>query len=182
MTVYSESGRRRMNVTVATYNTHKAEGRDRRVDLSRIADVLREIDADLVGIQEIYGPQAEALAAELGMRMAMGVTRHRDGSPYGNAVLTRFGVRGAHPFDLTRPPREPRGGIRIDTVVGGRTLHLFNVHFGLKIRERAEQVDALVREHILRGDLSRPRVAIGDLNERLPRAVGRARRRELPAP
>jgi endonuclease/exonuclease/phosphatase family metal-dependent hydrolase len=65
-----------MNLTVASYNIHKAEGLDRRVDLARIARVLGEIDADVVGIQEIYRPQAEALAAELGMTMEMGVTRH----------------------------------------------------------------------------------------------------------
>jgi endonuclease/exonuclease/phosphatase family metal-dependent hydrolase len=171
-----------MNVTVASYNIHKAEGLDRRVDLSRIALVLREIDADIVGIQEIYQPQAEALAADLGMSMGMGVTRYREDVPYGNAVFTRFGVHGSHAFDLTRPPREPRGGIRLDTMVGGRVLHLFNVHFGLKIRERAEQVATLVREHILREDLSGPRVVIGDLNEWFPGAVGRALRRELHGP
>ena len=79
-----------MIVTVASYNIHKAEGLDRRVDLPRIAEVLREIGADLVGVQEIYLPQAEALAAELGMSMAMGATRHYDRVPYGNAVFTRF--------------------------------------------------------------------------------------------
>jgi len=171
-----------MNVTVASYNIHKAEGLDGRTDLSRIASVLREIDADLVGVQEIYQPQAEALAAELGMAMAMGVTRKRDDLPYGNAVFTRFAVHGSHPFDLTRPPREPRGGIRLDTVVGGDLLHVFNVHFGLKIRERAHQVAALVREHVLHEALSGPRVVIGDLNEWFPGAVGRTLRRELHGP
>ncbi len=171
-----------MNVTVASYNIHKAEGLDRRVDLARIARVLGEIDADLVGIQEIYRPQAEALAAELGMSMAMGVTRHFENMPYGNAIFTRFTVHGSHTFDLTRPPREPRGGLRVDTMVGERPLHLFNVHFGLKIRERAEQVEALVREQILRRDLPGSRVVIGDLNEWFPGAVGRALRRELHGP
>lgn len=171
-----------MRVTVASYNIHKAEGLDRRVDLSRIAAVLQEIDADLVGVQEIFLPQAEALAAELGMRMAMGVTRDHGRLPYGNAVFTRFAVLGSHPFDLSRPPREPRGGIRLDTIVGGGMLHLFNVHFGLKIRERAHQVAALVREQVLHRDLSGPRVVIGDLNEWFPGAVGRALRRELHGP
>ncbi len=171
-----------MHVTVASYNIHRAEGLDRRVDLSRIALVLREIDADLVGIQEIFRPQAEALADDLGMEMAMGVTRHRGDVEYGNAVLTRFGVHDSHSFDLTRPPREPRGGIRLDTVVGERVLHVFNVHFGLKIRERAEQVEALVREHVLRHDLAGPRVVIGDLNEWFPGPVGRALRREFHGP
>jgi endonuclease/exonuclease/phosphatase family metal-dependent hydrolase len=171
-----------MNVTVASYNIHKAEGLDRRVDLARIARVLGEIDADLVGIQEIYRPQAEALAAELGMSMEMGVTRHFENMPYGNAIFTRFTVHGSHTFDLTRPPREPRGGLRVDTMVGERPLHLFNVHFGLKIRERAEQVEALVQEQVLRRDLPGSRVVIGDLNEWFPGAVGRALRRELHGP
>ena len=171
-----------MHVTVASYNIHKAEGLDRRVDLARIARVLRELDADLIGIQEIFRPQAVALAAELGMDMAMGITRLLRSVPYGNAIFTRFAVHGSHAFDLTRPPREPRGGVRLDTMVGERPLHIFNVHFGLKIRERAEQVEALVREQVLRGDLPGSRVVIGDLNEWFPGAVGRTLRRELHGP
>lgn len=171
-----------MRVTVASYNIHKAEGLDGRTDLGRIADVLREIDADIFGVQEIYQPQAEELATSLGLTMAMGVTRHRGELPYGNAVFTRFAVQGSQTFDLSRPPREPRGGIRLDAVVGDGLLHCFNVHFGLKIRERAHQVAALVREQVLHRDLSGPRVVIGDLNEWFPGAVGRTLRRELHGP
>jgi endonuclease/exonuclease/phosphatase family metal-dependent hydrolase len=171
-----------MIVTVASYNIHKAEGIDRRIDLPRIALVLKEIDADLVGIQEVFLPQAEALAESLGMDMAMGETRVHAGMPYGNAILTRFSVRSHYTFDLTRPPRQPRGGIRLDFMVGERLLHLFNVHFGLKIRERAEQVEALVREQILNAELEGLRVVMGDLNEWFPGAVGRALRRELHGP
>lgn len=171
-----------MRVTVASYNIHKAEGLDGRTDLGRIADVLREIDPDIFGVQEIYQPQAEELAASLGMTMAMGVTRHRGELPYGNAVFTRFAVQSTQTFDLSRPPREPRGGIRLDAVVGDGLLHCFNVHFGLKIRERAHQVAALVREQVLHRDLSGPRVVIGDLNEWFPGAVGRTLRRELHGP
>ncbi len=171
-----------MTFTVASYNIHKAEGLDGRKDLGRIADVLREIDADLVGIQEIYRPQAEELADQLGMQAAMGVTRtHRD-LPYGNAVLSRFAIQDSLSFDLSRPTREPRGGIRLDLAVDERVLHLFNVHFGLTMRERREQVKELVQRHILREDLTGARVVIGDLNEWFPGAVGRALRRELHGP
>src|SRR5260370_2865675 len=63
-------------------------------------------------------------------------------------------------------------------------LHLFNVHFGLQIRERAAQVRMLVREHILHDELTGPRVVVGDLNEWFWFAgpVGRTLRRELPGP
>ncbi|HXJ84937.1 MAG TPA: endonuclease/exonuclease/phosphatase family protein [Candidatus Methylomirabilis sp.] len=171
-----------MIVTVTSYNIHKGEGIDRRVDLSRIARVLQEIDADLIGVQEVYRPQAEALARGLGMRMIMGTTRVQEGLPYGNAVFSRLAIQASYTFDLTRPARQPRGGVRLDLRVAGRMLHLFNVHFGLKIRERMEQVEALVREQILNAELVGPRVVMGDLNEWFPGPVGRALRRELHGP
>jgi endonuclease/exonuclease/phosphatase family metal-dependent hydrolase len=172
-----------MHFTVASYNIHKCAGLDRRVDLDRIAQVLEEIDADMVGLQEVFRPQALRLAERLGVNVRMGPTRERDGLPYGNAVLTRLAVRSDRVFDLSQPDREPRGGIRLDlTTANGLLLHVFNVHFGLRIRERAEQVRMLVREHILHDELTGPRIVVGDLNEWFPGAVGRALRRELTGP
>ena len=162
----------RATLTVASYNIHKGQGLDGRVDLMRIAAVIEELDADLVGVQEIFRPQAEMLSARLGMEMHMGVTHTRVEGPYGNAVLTRLPSRGSGVFDLTHSIREPRGGIRVDLVLPEGLLHLFNVHFGLRIRERAAQVARLVREHILHADLTGPRVVVGDLNEWFPGAVG----------
>jgi endonuclease/exonuclease/phosphatase family metal-dependent hydrolase len=154
------------------------------VDLDRIAQVLEEIDADLVGLQEVFRPQALELSERLGVQVAMGPTRERDGLPYGNAVLTRLAIRGSRTFDLSRPDREPRGGIRLDLdmPMSDGLLHVFNVHFGLKIRERREQVRMLVREHILHDELTGPRIVVGDLNEWFPGPVGRTLRRELTGP
>ncbi|MCI0633959.1 MAG: endonuclease/exonuclease/phosphatase family protein, partial [Actinobacteria bacterium] len=56
-------------VRVATYNIHRGRGLDGRVSLRRIADVLQQIDADVVGVQEIYEAQAESLARDLGMQL-----------------------------------------------------------------------------------------------------------------
>src|SRR4029450_5082915 len=152
------------------------------VDVARVPDVRREITAELVGLQEVSRPQAHALAERLDVQVAMGPTRERDGLAYGNAVLTRLSVRGSRIFDLSQPDREPRGGIRLDLELPhgqDRLLHLFNVHFGLKIRERASQVRMLVREHILHDELTGPRVVVGELNEWFlcPAAGGRERLR-----
>src|SRR3977135_3670675 len=118
------------------------------------------------------------------MQVAMGPTRERDGLPYGNAVLTRLAIRGSRTFDLSRPDREPRGGLPLapQMPLYEGPLHVFNVHFGLKIRERAEQVRMLVREHILHDELTGPRIVVGDLNEWFPGAVGSTLRRELRGP
>lgn len=171
-----------MSFTVASYNIHRGAGLDGRVDIERIAGVLKEIDADLVGIQEILRPQADVLADRLDMQVTMGQTNEVNGLPYGNAVLTRLPIRGSQVFDLSWATREPRGGIRLDLTMDDALLHVFNVHFGLKVRERADQVRTLVREHVLHRDLTGPRIVIGDLNEWFPGAVGRLLRRELHGP
>ncbi len=168
-----------MTFTVTSYNIHRGAGLDGRVAVGRIGAVLEEIDADVVALQEVLRPQAEELADRLGMGFAMGVTRLCGGHPFGNAILTRLPVRGHHAFDLSHQRREPRGGLRVDTAFGDRPVHLFNVHLGLAIRERAQQVRALVREQLAGHHVSGLRVVVGDLNEWFPGAVNRALAREL---
>lgn len=41
-----------MRLTFASYNIHKAVGTDRRRDPDRVITVLREIDADIIALQE----------------------------------------------------------------------------------------------------------------------------------
>ena len=40
-------------VKIVSYNVHRAIGRDRRCEPERILGVLREIDADVVALQEV---------------------------------------------------------------------------------------------------------------------------------
>src|SRR5690349_20333658 len=84
-----------MRLRVATYNTHKCRGMDGRVRPDRIAEVLREIGADIVALQEVLSiagasreaDQARFLAEELGLHFVMGENRRLRGGAYGNAVL-----------------------------------------------------------------------------------------------
>ncbi|MEJ7609528.1 MAG: endonuclease/exonuclease/phosphatase family protein, partial [Bryobacteraceae bacterium] len=68
---------------VATYNVHKCKGLDRRVDPKRVAEVIAEVDPDVVGVQEVFGEQAKMLAGELGMHLALGDVRPLNGDVYG---------------------------------------------------------------------------------------------------
>ncbi len=166
-------------VRVATYNIHRGRGLDGKVSLGRIADVLRQVDADVVGVQEVYEAQAEHLARDLEMQLVTGVTVHRSDGAYGNAILTRLPLQGVATFDLSVRTREARGGIRVDLALRDQTLHVFNVHLGLRVRERADQVKWLVERHILWDDRTGPRIVIGDLNEWFPGRVGARSRREF---
>lgn len=185
-------------VVVGTYNIHKGVGLDGALDLERIAEVIRETEADVIGLQEVVNRrgtnQARVLARALGMDWVMGVTRRFPDGVSGNAVLSRFRIVKAEDFDLSYPGREPRGGLRADIAVDGTiALHLFNVHLGLGHRERRAQMLHLLRDSILRPvTLNGPRVLLGDFNEWVPGRLAphsvpefsahRRHRRSHPAP
>lgn len=166
-------------VRIVTYNVHKCRGLDRRVSPARIADVLKEIDADVIALQEVWSVesatddtnQARAIACALGMDYRKGVVRSFNGGVYGNVILSRLPMSEAKNYDLTWRQREPRGCLRVDVEVDGERkgnfrLHVFNVHLGTAFIERRHQGRKLVSEHVLaNAGLDCPRVILGDFNE-----------------
>ena len=159
------------SMKIVTYNIHKAQGMDRKVSLKRIAEVLSDIKADIVALQEVFGlcdtheGQVEKLAEHLGLQPAFGCTRHHSGRPYGNAILTRYPIIQYHEMDISLARRERRGCIRADLKTPKGTLHVFNIHMGTSYFERRRQVRAFISSRELLENLSGPRVLVGDFNE-----------------
>jgi endonuclease/exonuclease/phosphatase family metal-dependent hydrolase len=151
---------------------------DRRERPARIAEVLRETEADIIALQEVLSiegrarerDQARFLAEELGMDYHVGENRKLDGGAYGNVTLSRLAVRNTHNYDITWSRRERRGCLRSDIAVnaGGREtlLHVFNIHLGTAFIERRHQARKLVSDEILNSTkLEGVRIALGDFNE-----------------
>ncbi len=151
---------------VVTYNTHKCRGLDGRTSATRIADVLLEIGADVIALQEVLEHQAEIIARDLRMGYVLGETRKRRGYAYGNVVLSRFPIRDARNYDLSVRGREERGCLRADVQVNGSVLHIFNVHLGTALLERRVQGRRLVAPELLNAtEIESPRIVLGDFNE-----------------
>ena len=55
---------RHVTLRIATYNIHRSRGLDRRVDVSRIADVVASLEADVIALQEVVGPGSDAVTLE----------------------------------------------------------------------------------------------------------------------
>jgi endonuclease/exonuclease/phosphatase family metal-dependent hydrolase len=159
---------------IVTYNTHRSRGIDGRARPGRIAEVLSEIGADIVALQEVLSragasrefDQARYIAESLRLHWVMGVNRTYRGGLYGNVVLSRFPIRMMRNHDLSLIGREERGCLRADIDLGLRILHVFNVHLGTAVEERRYQGEKLITADLLNDvELSAPRIVLGDFNE-----------------
>jgi endonuclease/exonuclease/phosphatase family metal-dependent hydrolase len=160
-----------VDLRVATYNIHRCRGMDRRTMPGRIADVLREIDADVVALQEVIGAgplgagQAEEIGAALGMGWVMTSVRHLRQHLFGNVVMSRFPIVHHSQYDLSWRTCESRGCQRADLeIAAGRILHMYNVHLGTAVLERRYQAGRLasfVHDRRVEG----PKIILGDFNE-----------------
>lgn len=160
-----------MQFTVASYNIRKAIGTDRRRAPERVLDVLNEIGADVVALQEAdrrLGARAAALPAGLIAAqtdydpVAFGV-RELSLGWHGNAILVRRGtpVRAALPLAL--PTLEPRGAALAEIELAGHALRVVGMHLDLSGLRRRAQARAVVGQVAARPAL--PTVLMGDLNE-----------------
>ncbi len=163
-----------LSFRVTTYNIHKCRGLDRRVRPMRIAEVLKEIDADVVALQEVVGMdeaarehnQVHSIADELGMDFRIGENRRLRGGAYGNAVLSRLPIAADRNHDLTCRRYEPRGCLEVTVQVNpSDVLHIFNVHLGTSFFERRYQAHRLSEVIADQSNLSSPRIVLGDFNE-----------------
>lgn len=170
-------------LVVATYNIHTCVGVDRRYDPDRTAAVLRELGADIIGLQEVdarhrlsrHLNQWDYFAAATGLHAIAGpnVSDHR--GRFGNALLTRFPVRLLQHINLSVGSYEPRGAIDAEVLADGRKLRVVVTHLGLHASERRQQIarllDALAQNPVEADAM----IIMGDLNE------WRGRRGGIPA-
>lgn len=174
MQPYSESRPNEASFTVASYNTHRCVGVDRKYDPERTARVIRELDADIIGLQEIDAGfyrsqgsrQLERLADATGLNVVNGPTKRGTGGHYGNVLLTSRKVVGVRRIDLSVYGREPRGAIDVDLDVDGEIVRVMVVHLGLGGLERRRQVNRLL--HGCSSEEEQLHVVLGDINEWFP--------------
>jgi endonuclease/exonuclease/phosphatase family metal-dependent hydrolase len=159
-------------IRVASYNMRKAIGTDRRRRPERTIEVLNELDADVIALQEAdrrFGSRASAIpvalldshsdykAVELDIRAgSMGW--------HGNALLVRKDVEVLehHLFDL--PSLEPRGAVLADVRMDGTLLRCVGMHLDLSGLWRRRQAQAILA-HLGEREGDPSVVLMGDLNE-----------------
>ncbi|HET9637706.1 MAG TPA: endonuclease/exonuclease/phosphatase family protein [Allosphingosinicella sp.] len=159
-------------IRVASYNMRKAIGTDRRRRPERTLEVLRELDADVIALQEAdrrFGTRASAIPLHM-------IDEHSDYKPvafdardgslgwHGNALLVRKNVDVLHKELLHLPSLEPRGAVMADISLGGEKLRVIGMHLDLSGLWRRQQAHFILH-HLQTREGPMPAVLMGDLNE-----------------
>jgi endonuclease/exonuclease/phosphatase family metal-dependent hydrolase len=157
---------------VMTYNIHVGVGMDKKLDLKRIAAVIRQQDPDLVGLQEVDRDvertqridEIAELAKLTHMEYAFAYNLHYQGGQYGVAVLSRFPIMAIdhRRYGNTRE-KERRGFIRVEVDMNGHTLNFVTTHLDYqyedgRIFEARQLLQALA-------GIKGPLVVVGDFND-----------------
>jgi endonuclease/exonuclease/phosphatase family metal-dependent hydrolase len=159
-------------ILVASYNMRKAIGTDRRRRPERTIDVLNEIGADVIALQEAdrrFGARLSALPLHM-------IEEHSDYKPvafearsgslgwHGNALLVKKEVEVLGKELVHLPSLEPRGAVLADVRVNGTDLRVVGMHLDLSGLWRRRQAHAILA-HVAARDGDPPSVLMGDLNE-----------------
>jgi len=155
-------------VRVASYNIRKAVGLDWRRDPERIVDVLGEIDADVVVLQEAdkrIGARAgvlplDRLESDLGLILSEVSLRPLSHGWHGNAILLKTDYQDHTPSRIDLPSNEPRGAVSVR--LHDPKMEIIGVHLGLTPGMRLRQMQAL--KEVMQ-DREHPVLLAGDFNE-----------------
>ncbi len=158
---------------VMTYNIQTGVGTDKRLDLKRVADVIKKERPDLVGLQEVDRgverthrvDEIAELARLTGMEYAFADNLRYQGGWYGVAILSRLPIERVDHWRYanTREPRR-RGFLRVRVKAQGRALDFVTTHLDWqhddgRVFEAQQLLDALG------DDGGTPLVVTGDFNE-----------------
>lgn len=158
-------------IRVASYNIRKAIGTDRRRVPERVLEVLGEVDADIVALQEAdrrFGVRSAAIPpllmdSQSGYRPVPLNVQTDSMGWHGNAILVRKEAEVAAHDVLHLPCLEPRGATMAEVRLNGAAVRVFGMHLDLSGLWRRRQAAAVI--HAAAQGAVMPTVLMGDLNE-----------------
>lgn len=171
--LFTTFGLSAQTVKILTYNIHHGNppSKPGKIDLEAIAEVIKSVDADIVGIQEVdvnvsrseHVDQAKRLAELTNTNYFFSKGIDLEKGEYGILILTKHKIAGKRRYDLPMPVKSENRSLAIVDVelANGKTVSLANTHLDLKEANKIAQA-TFINEL---GDLyAHPLILVGDLN------------------
>jgi len=165
----------RPGLKVLSYNIHHGEGVDGKLDLARIAGVIKASGADVVALQEVDQKttrtggvdQAVEIGRLAGLNAVYGKAMDYQGGAYGQALLSRWPLEDVTVHPLPNPAKvEPRIALSATVRPPGRAVFRFiGTHLDATRDDTARWQQAeRVLELFAKDNM--PTVFVGDFNSR----------------
>ncbi|MES2922015.1 MAG: endonuclease/exonuclease/phosphatase family protein [Verrucomicrobiota bacterium] len=156
------------SLRIVSWNLHHGVGEDGKLDLERIAAVIRNATPDLVALQEIDKQcgrsgkvdQPAELAKLTGLIGVFGKAMDFDGGGYGQVILSRYPILRSEVHPLPGNS-EPRIAFEATVSIEGSEIQFISVHLGLDSAERLAQAKTLTE---LAAQDARRSILCGDFN------------------
>lgn len=136
--------------------------------LPRIAELIDEMQPDIIGVQELYDPQSQELQAYLNDVYAFYSKPCVDGELNGIFYRKdRFEVIESHVWYMSETPQIPDADtltlLKLKDVKTGKTVALFNTHLAFSKIDKREAEARFIAEYTKKYT-GTPTVLMGDLN------------------
>jgi endonuclease/exonuclease/phosphatase family metal-dependent hydrolase len=169
-------------LTIVTYNIHKGFSHfNRRVVMHELRERLRELNADVMFLQEVQGEhnrhverfanypdgaQHEFIADRRWPHAAYGKNCVYESGHHGNAILSRYPIIQTLNTDISAHRFESRGLLHCEIALPeGRRVHTLCAHFGLFAKGRRAQTRALIAYVKNEIPVDAPMIIAGDFND-----------------
>ncbi len=161
-----------------TFNIRHGRGTDKKLNLERIARIIKGSGADIIGLNEVdrfysnrsgFLDQARWLAEKLEMDHVYGpavTVENKEGGndkQFGNALLSRFPLMKVenHPFDFLPKRAEARAILEANVNIGEKQLGIWVTHLSLGLFQHRKQIAFILEKAKNR---SQPLLVMGDMN------------------
>lgn len=160
-------------VRILTFNILHGATTKGDFDLDKIASVIKDVDPDLVALQEVDFKTNRSkkydLATELGWRTKMaplfGIVMPYDGGGYGEGILTKMPIIACRNVPLPHSPKnEPRTALEVlIEMESGDTIAFIGTHLEHQ-RDNPDRIHQAKKLNEVFANNKYPSILVGDLN------------------
>lgn len=154
------------SIRLMSYNIRNAKGLDDITDYDRIANIIKNVAPDIIGIQELDSVTGrskgvdvlDVLSRETLMYSTYAASIDYDGGKYGIGILSK-----EKPINVIKVPLPCRNEPRMLLIVELENYYFGNTHFSLNADDRMKAVEIIKRE-VKKLNEDKPFFLVGDIN------------------